>query len=154
MIMANTMQNAKDAASNVADKAKDMASSAVDKTKDMASSAVDKTREVASNVADKAKDMASRAGQRADDMAGRAGSALESAAGSVRDHAPQSGMLGTAASKVADTLESGGRYLREEGMTGLADDLTNLLKRNPIPALLVGLGVGFLLARVLSSSNN
>jgi ElaB/YqjD/DUF883 family membrane-anchored ribosome-binding protein len=141
--MANTVQNVKDAAAHAADKAKDAASSAMDKT-----------REVASSVADKTKDMASRAGQKADDMAGRAGSALESAAGTVRDHAPQSGMLGTAAAKVADTLESGGRYLREEGMTGLAEDLTNMIRRNPIPALLLGLGVGFLLGRALSGSNS
>jgi ABC-type transporter Mla subunit MlaD len=141
--MANTVQNAKDAASHAADKAKDVASSAMDKT-----------REVASSVADKSRDMASRVGQKADDMAGRAGSALESAAGTVREHAPQSGVFGSAASKVADTLESGGRYLREEGVTGLAEDLTDMIRRNPIPAMLLGLGVGFLLARALSGGSN
>jgi ElaB/YqjD/DUF883 family membrane-anchored ribosome-binding protein len=140
--MANTIQNAKDAAANVADKAKDMASTAMDRT-----------REVASNVADKSKDMASRVGQKADDVAGRAGSALESAAGTVRDHGPQSGMFGTATSRVADAVESTGRYLREEGVTGLAEDLTDMIRRNPIPALLLGLGVGFLLARALSSNS-
>jgi hypothetical protein len=137
--MANTMQNARDAAAGAADKAKDLASSAVDKTRDAASA-----------VADKTKDMASRAGQKADDVAGKVGSGLESAASSVREHGPQSGMLGSAANRVADTLESGGRYLREEGMTGLADDLTDLVKRNPIPALLLGLGVGYLIARALN----
>jgi len=139
--MANTVQNTKDAAGNMADKAKDMASSAMDKT-----------REVASNVADKARDMGSRAADKADNVAGKVGSGLESAAGAVRDHSPQSGMLGTAASKVADTLEGTGRYLREEGVTGMADDLTDLIRRNPIPALLVGIGVGFLLSRALTSS--
>jgi len=139
--MANTVQNAKDTASHVADKAKDVASTAMDKT-----------REVASSVADKTKDMAGRAGQKADDMAGRAGSALEAAASTVRDNAP-GGMLGSAAHKVADTLEGGGRYLREEGLTGMAEDLTDMVRRNPIPALLLGLGVGFLLARALSSNS-
>jgi len=114
---------------------------------------MDKTREVASNVADKTKDFTGRAGQKADDVAGRAGSALESAAGAVRDHGPQSGVLGSATSRVADTIESTGRYLREEGMTGLAEDLTDMVRRNPIPALLLGLGVGFLLARALSSNS-
>jgi hypothetical protein len=141
--MANTMNNPKDAAANVADKAKDLASSAMDKTRDAASA-----------VADKSRDLASRAGQKADDLAGRAGGALESAADTVRDRSPQGGMLGTAAHKVADTLEGTGRYLREEGISGLAEDLTGLVKRNPIPALLLGLGVGFLLARALSSNNS
>jgi len=151
--MANTMQNPKDAASHTADKAKDTASNVADKARDMASSAMDKTREVASNAADKARDAASRVGQKADDMVGRAGNALESAAGSVRDHAPQSGVFGSAAGKVADTLESGGRYLREEGMTGMAEDLTDMVRRNPIPALLLGLGLGFLLGRALGGNS-
>jgi len=151
--MANSMQNAKDAAANATDKARDMASAAVDKTKDLASSAMDKTRDATSSVVDKTKDMASRAGQRADDMAGRAGDAMQSAAGTVRDYAP-SGTLGSAANRVADTLESGGRYLQEEGLSGLAGDLTDMIKRNPIPALLIGLGVGYLLARALSSNNS
>jgi len=33
----------------------------------------------------------------------------------------------------------------------MMDDMTSLIKRNPIPALLLGLGVGFLIGRVLSS---
>jgi len=150
--MANTAQNFKDTASHAADKGKDAASSMTDKAKDMASTAMDKTREVASSVAGQTKDMASRAGQKAEDLVGRAGSAIESAAGTVRDHAP-GGVLGTAANRVADTLEGGGRYLREEGLSGMAEDLTDMIRRNPIPALLLGLGVGFLMARALSSNS-
>jgi hypothetical protein len=52
---------------------------------------------------------------------------------------------------VASTLEQGGRYIQEEGLSGMTDDLTNLIKKNPIPALLFGIGIGFLLARVTSS---
>jgi hypothetical protein len=33
----------------------------------------------------------------------------------------------------------------------MAGDLTNLIKRNPIPSLLIGVGLGFLLARITSS---
>ena len=33
----------------------------------------------------------------------------------------------------------------------MADDLTTLIKNNPIPALLVGVGIGFLLARITRS---
>jgi hypothetical protein len=35
----------------------------------------------------------------------------------------------------------------------MMDDMTNLVRRNPIPALLLGLGVGFLIGRVLSSTS-
>jgi hypothetical protein len=60
-------------------------------------------------------------------------------------------VLHNAASKVADTLDSGGRYLKEEGMTGMANDLTEMIKRNPIPALLVGVCLGVLIARATRS---
>ena len=59
--------------------------------------------------------------------------------------------MGAAASKVADTLERGGHYLKEEGVPGMAEDLTGLIKRNPIPALLLGIGVGYLIGRALRS---
>jgi hypothetical protein len=38
-------------------------------------------------------------------------------------------MMGTAASRVANALECGGRYLEEEGLSGLADDLTDLFRQ-------------------------
>jgi len=33
----------------------------------------------------------------------------------------------------------------------MGDDITNMIRRNPIPALLVGIGIGFLLARATRS---
>jgi hypothetical protein len=58
-------------------------------------------------------------------------------------------MMHNAANRVADTLERSGRYLEEEGLTGMADDLTGVIKRYPIPAILVGIGVGYLIAHAL-----
>jgi F0F1-type ATP synthase assembly protein I len=34
-------------------------------------------------------------------------------------------------------------------LTGIADDLTGVIKRNPIPAVLVGIGIGYLIAHAL-----
>ena len=76
----------------------------------------------------------------------------EHLAGTVREKLPHEGMVGTASGYVADALESGGRYLQQEGFSGMADDLTNLIRRNPIPALLFGIGLGYLLARSTSRS--
>jgi hypothetical protein len=33
----------------------------------------------------------------------------------------------------------------------MADDVTELIRRNPIPAMLIGVGIGFLLAKVMRS---
>ena len=79
------------------------------------------------------------------------GSGLKSLGHTIRDHTPDSGMAGDASSAVANTLERTGRYLQEEGLEGIAEDVTNLIRRNPIPAMLVGVGAGFLLARAMTS---
>jgi predicted HAD superfamily Cof-like phosphohydrolase len=123
----------------------------VDRARDLASHAADKARDVAGQAADKAQDAASMAGRRADQVAEKVGGGMSSAADSVRQHAPNTGMLHSAAEKVADTLDSSGRYLKEEGLTGMANDLTDLIKRNPIPALLVGVCLGVLIARATRS---
>jgi hypothetical protein len=136
----------------VAEKARDVASGAVDRAKDVASNVADKARDVASNVADTAKDWASTAGNKAESALEGVGSGMTSLAGTVREKLPHEGMMGTASDYVADALESGGRYLQQEGFSGMADDLTNLIRRNPIPALLVGIGLGYLLARSTSRS--
>jgi hypothetical protein len=60
--------------------------------------------------------------------------------------------LGAAASTLAGGLESGGHYLQEEGLQGIAADVTNMIRRNPVPAMLVGVAVGFLIARVTARS--
>jgi hypothetical protein len=160
--MGNLGDRAKDAAQHVgnqvreaagqgADMARETATNVADRAREMATNVGDRAREMASNVGNQARQAASAAGQRADDATHRLGSTMESLAGSVREHAPNSGYLGTAAGRVADSLESGGRYLREEGIRGVASDMTELIKRNPIPAVLFGIGVGFLLARATSS---
>ena len=88
-------------------------------------------------------------GRRADDAAGNLGCGMKSLAQRIRSHAPQEGPVATAADALADTLDSGGRYLETEGVSGMTEDVANIIRKNPMPALLLGLGVGYLLARAL-----
>jgi hypothetical protein len=60
-------------------------------------------------------------------------------------------MLGRASEAVASTLESGGSYLEDKHLSGMADDVTQMIRRNPIPAVLIGVGLGFLIGRTLRS---
>ena len=113
----------------------------------MAASAARKAKDIASSVGQSAQDVASRVGQRAQDATSAVGGGMQSLAGTIREKAPQEGMLGSASSTVAGTLERGGRYLQEEGLQGMGADLINLIRRNPIPALLLGIGIGYLIAR-------
>jgi hypothetical protein len=140
------------------DKAKDLASSAgraatdvKNKAQDLGAAAYGQAKDTASQLADKARDAASNLGQRADDATSSAGGSLRSLAGQVRQNAPHEGMMGSAANRVASALDSTGQYLEDQGLSGVAEDFTGLIRRNPIPALLIGVAVGFLLAKATSS---
>jgi len=122
-----------------------------DKAKEVASNVSDTARDAASSAAHTASEMASNVGQKAEDATSSVGSSMKSLAGTLRERGPHGGFAGQATSSVADSLERGGRYLEEQGLRGIGEDLTNLIRRNPIPALLVGIGVGYLLARATRS---
>jgi len=154
--MANTVNDkAREAANKggeALDKAKDAGRAAVDQAKDVGHQAMDKARDVASRVGDMAGDAAKNVGQRADNLASTVGERAHTAADAVRRHGPQDGMLGNATKAVADTIDNTGRYLQSEGLTGMAGDIGEMIRRNPIPALFVGIGIGYLLSRALDRS--
>jgi len=124
------------------------AQQAGEKLKEGASTAMDKVKDAASH-AGEAVSAAAAVGRKADDAAGSVGSGIQSLADSVRDKGPSSGMLGKATETVAGALEHTGKYLEDKQLSGMAEDVTGLIKKNPIPALLIGVGVGFLLGRML-----
>jgi len=136
----------------VKDKAKDAANTAIDKASDFASKAADKAGDFAQRAGEKASDFAHQAGERADNAASSVGTGMKNLAGTVRENTPNSGMLGAASERVAEGLESGGRYLEDKGLSGVGEDIAGLIKRNPIPAVLIGIGIGYLIACSTRSS--
>jgi len=128
-----------------------MAQATMEKAKDFASQVGDKARDAASSVGDMVSNAASNVGKRAEDLTSSAGSSLRQMGESLSQTVPQGGMFGGAAQAVASGLKQGGRYLEEEGLSGIGDDVTNVIRRNPIPAVMIGIGLGFLLGRVLRS---
>lgn len=108
-------------------------------------------------VAQMAKDAAGSASKMATEQAQHAAETvaggIRSFAGTIREHAPE-GMLGTAAGTVADRLESGSRYLEQEGFSGMAEDVVTMVRRYPVPSMLICAGLGFCLGRMLTSSSN
>jgi hypothetical protein len=167
----------KDQAQQHADKAQQSAGQAVDRAKEGLHHAADATREGFGQAADKAREAASQAGQavanaasaagqtvqnaastaahtvghKAEEATAAVGGGMKSLAGTVRQQGPDHGVLGNASRSVADTLESTGEYIQDKNLSGMVDDVTGLIKRNPLPAVLLGLGVGFLLGRALRS---
>ncbi len=106
-----------------------------------------KAEDAASYVGHKADDAAAYVGDTTENASAAVGTRLRSLGDTVRARGPEDGMAGDASSAVADALENSGRYLQEEGVKDVAEDVTNLIRRYPIPALLIGLAAGYLVAK-------
>jgi hypothetical protein len=133
------------------DKGRDAASHAGEAVSHAAQAVTQKAGEVASAVGNKASEVASTVGHKAEDATAAVGSGMQTLADKVRDNTPHEGMLGTASRGVADAIDNAGKYVEDKNLSGMMDDVTGLIKRNPVPALLLGLGIGFLIGRALSS---
>jgi ElaB/YqjD/DUF883 family membrane-anchored ribosome-binding protein len=119
-----------------------------------ANKAMNAARDVAGDVADRAKQVASSvadaAGKKAGEVTSAVGSTMRNVGERIRENLPSEGYVGQASRSVASTLDEGGHYLEEHGLGGLAEDMGGMIKRNPVPAVLVAIGVGFMIGRLLS----
>jgi len=143
-------EGAKDLAHQAAHKVGEVKGKVEEGAKDFAHQASQKAGEIRSKVEEGAKDFAHQAGQTAEQAAVAAGRGMQNFSETIREHAPQGGMWGSAAKTVSDRIESGGRYLEQEKFSGVMDDLSEVARRNPVPTLLLAVGVGFLLATAMS----
>jgi uncharacterized protein YjbJ (UPF0337 family) len=95
----------------------------------------------------KAQELGVTAASKASEAVTVVGEQMGSLANVIRDHTPHEGAIATAATAVAGGLESAGSYLHEKAYTTLATDLTALVRRYPVQALVAGVGLGYVLAR-------
>ncbi|GKS57968.1 hypothetical protein YTPLAS18_14950 [Nitrospira sp.] len=113
----------------------------VGQAKDTLSNRTDELTDVA---AVKAREAASKARETARDV----GHSLGEAAESLQDKIRRTGKdAADVVSSVSERVRSSATYVQEQGLEGLMDDVGTLIKRYPIQAVLIGVGVGFLLAR-------
>jgi uncharacterized protein YjbJ (UPF0337 family) len=75
------------------------------------------------------------------------GEKMTSLAGAIRDNTPAQGTLGSAANAVANQLDTAGSYLQTANWENMAKDLSDVIRRYPLQSLLVGVGIGYLMAR-------
>jgi uncharacterized protein YjbJ (UPF0337 family) len=94
----------------------------------------------------KAREFGETAVKKANEAAPVIGEKMKSLANVIREKSPHEGKTGTAASKVAGGLESASRYLHEKKFDHLGEDFRGLVRRYPLRSILIGLGLGFLLA--------
>jgi hypothetical protein len=118
-------------------------SSSVDRLATRAHGAVD-------TMHDKAQRMARNAEETLEGASATLSEGLSTAAGRPRAGASGDGMMGSAAGSVADRLEVAATFLREHNFRSMFSDAGGLVRRRPIQASIVGLGLGYLLGRALS----
>lgn len=109
----------------------------------------ERTREVASNVRSRASEIGSRVAERTDAVMSAAGERIENLGHTLRDRADGEGRVGKVLGRTAQVLEHGGQYLQESTPNDMRVDLEDTMRRRPIATLLVGAGIGFLIARAL-----
>jgi len=123
----------------------------LDRTTDQAQGTIntvkDKAQDIASDVKDKAQDIGNQVAGKADAATTTVGEKFTDVAQTIRQNAPNSGPLAGAADSAAETLQRAGTYLQQQDLTDMRSDLENLIRRHPVESLLVGFGLGYLLAR-------
>jgi len=107
----------------------------------------DKTGGAVANITAKAQELGATAANKANEAATVVGEKIGSLANVIREKAPHEGAVATAATAVVDGLESASSYLREKKFDHLAKDVTALVRTYPVQSLLIGVGLGYLLAR-------
>ncbi|HEV8711677.1 MAG TPA: CsbD family protein [Candidatus Binatia bacterium] len=120
-----------------------MGKAAMDTAQNMAQSA----SQTMSDVKNKAQELGSNMTERAHKATTSVGQSMSSLAGTIRQKAPAEGMVGSAASTVANQLQAAGSYLQDNGFDNMARDLTGLIRRYPLQSLLIGFSIGYLWAR-------
>ena len=91
-------------------------------------------------------DLGRRAAARADQVRHTAADGLEGAATAVHSGGAR---VASAAHSAADALASGARYMREHDTGDMFDDLMEVVRNNPGPAILGAVALGFLVGRTL-----
>jgi len=106
----------------------------------------DKTDGAVASMSAKAREFGATAAKKANQAAPVIGEKMKSLASVIREKARREGKIGTTATKVASGLESASSYLQEKKFDHLGEDFRGLVRRYPLQSVLVGLGLGFLLA--------
>lgn len=149
--MADTATRMQDNLQSMGKTVENAASNAATSVRDAAGVVGERVRGAASNVSKSAEAAAGYLGERAEDATAAFGTGLKSAGDAIRQNAPQSGRLAQASDAIAQSFIDSGNYVEEQGLEGMANDVATLIRRNPIPALLIGIGLAVWITRSMQS---
>jgi hypothetical protein len=124
---------------------------AADKAKEAAAFLSEMASRAASAVGAMASQAASNVGKNADDLTASAGVGIQGMGDKLGKNTPQAGVLGSVSQAVARTVTDGGEYLEGAKLSGMTEDIVQLIRRNPVPVVLIGIGLGWFAWRKLRS---
>ncbi|GKS62754.1 hypothetical protein YTPLAS72_00580 [Nitrospira sp.] len=114
------------------------------KAEDAAQRAGEKARQVSDDISE----MAQRGGEKARHLAERVGDEIADASGKIQDKLRETGKgVGEVVNTVSEKVRSSAQYLEDSSVEDVVEDVAVLVKRYPIHAVLLGVGIGFLLGR-------
>jgi len=123
----------------------------LEKAKEAGAQAVEKAKEAVASVGEMAGQAVCAVGKTADNLTASAGSDIKKWGDTLSEKSPHRGLVGHASQAVADTLKDGGHYLEEAKLSGMTEDITKLIQRHPVPAVLIAVGIGCMLGRAMRS---
>jgi hypothetical protein len=146
---AEALEKAKEAGAAAFDATKEAGAETFGKVKEAGAHVLDKAKEAAGSVGDMALETAAAVGHKADDLTGAAGHEIREFGETIGRKAPHEGIAGKASQAVADTIKGSGQYIEEHKLSGMANDVEQVIKNHPIPALLVCFGIGYCIGRAM-----
>jgi ElaB/YqjD/DUF883 family membrane-anchored ribosome-binding protein len=145
-ILENAGHDANQEANNAGNTLREKASDVRDNASNVVENVKAKAENIVGDAKDKAAEVGSQAADKVDAAMTNAGQQINRLASTVRENAPE-GKIGEVAYSAANALEQSGRYLQEADVNAVRGDLESLIRRHPVESLLVGIGLGFVLAR-------
>ncbi len=139
----------KDEWAQATDKAKQAAAAVGSMATHAASAVGDMACQAGTTVGAMASQAACDASKRADDLTARAGIGIQQLGNEIDRNGPQKGAMADASHAVAKSVRDGGEYLEDAKLSGVTKDLSQLIQKNPIPAVCVAIGLGWFIASKL-----
>jgi ElaB/YqjD/DUF883 family membrane-anchored ribosome-binding protein len=102
-------------------------------------------REKSGQIVDEIGDTASQVAQRASAGASSLGKRLGDAATTLRENVPES--LAPYADRASAAAKRAANYVSDTDFQAYGDEVATLVRRHPLPAMLTGVAIGFLIAR-------
>jgi ElaB/YqjD/DUF883 family membrane-anchored ribosome-binding protein len=87
--------------------------------------------------------------EKTEDAAISVGEKLSNFGETIDQSLPESGVFRATVGKLADGLKISGEYLQTHNVSDMSNDVTDTIRNHPFPAVLTGIGLGFLLGQLL-----